>query len=367
VLPHERRVVRQLALHVLRAQEQVMTSLATLLSMCLVAMNATISTPPDQIVLKNGNKVSGEVVTSNDDDLTLRFVASGQDATMTLQRDQVDPHSWYVVRSRALPDTATEHLRLARFCSENGMFFQAERELNRVLELDDSMAAEVDVELMRARDGAAAKVVELATAALAKDDVVRAESLVATVITRYDDTTQADVARALVERVAARKLELERDREAERAKKAQAAEEARRVAWLEPVGKKLESARRKNVDALKDKNLSRAQNGFAASVHTYEQTAAELDRLARAQENDDELRSRIDALRGVVMQEAIEVHVSLGSTYLVRGSFTRALAHANEALAMDTRSQYAKEFRARVEIASAEASRRRFAGRTTLQ
>jgi tetratricopeptide (TPR) repeat protein len=335
------------------------------LSAAAAAGTAAPTDPAQEVVLRNGTKFSGRVLSSDDEVVSFEFIENGQEGTLTLRRDQVDPHSWYVLRARAIPDRAPEHLRLARFCSENGLYFQAERELGRVLELDPSAASNVEHEILRARAGAAEKLLELAVLAFEKDDIDRAEKLLATVITRYDVTEAADRARQLVERVAARKIELERVAVAERQAKAEAAAEARRVALLEPAEKQLDAARRKNLDALKDKNLSRAQGGFVAAVKSYERGLTELDRLAKAQGNDGELRGRIEALRTVAVSEAIEVHVSMGSTLLVRGAYTQALSHANEALAMDTHNRYAKEFRARVEIASAEASRSRFGARTS--
>jgi hypothetical protein len=172
-----------------------------LLSIAAFAVATAAHATPlqEEIILRNGERRRGEVTASDDGALTLRFVQAGQDATMTLRRDQVVPRSWYDVRSRAQPDTVESHL-----------------------ELDESRAAEVEP----------------------------------------------------------------------------------RLAALAPATRRIDSARRKYVAALKEGNLGRSQNGFAASVRVHEQ-----------------------------------------------------------ALGLDSRSSDARAFRARVEIASAE-SRWRFADRS---
>jgi len=339
-----------------------MTGPASVLSVCMLVLLETSVPVSEQVLLKSGTEYMADVVSSSDQEMTIRFVQAGTPVTLTLRRDQIAAPSWYRVRAIAIGDDARGRVELARFGAENGLFFQAERDLNRAVKLDPSLSAEVDVEIARVRDGAALLLIALAREALERGDVTKAESLVSTTLTRYGGTAQADAARELVDRVAARKLELEEQREAERAAKLVAQEAARQVALLDGARKKIETARKRNIEGLKHSSLSQAQGSFVASIRSYDQALREVDRIL-AQDNGDQLRSRVDEVRSVVIQEAIEVHVSLGSTYLVRGSFTTALTHANEALALDTRNQYAKEFRARVEIASAEASRGRFTGR----
>lgn len=336
----------------------------SLLLYASVLLSSSAGAPATQrIALKNGSTIEGSVVSSSENDVTLSFVVNGRSGTMTVPRDQVDPHSWYVVRAAATPDDARAHVALARFCSENGLFFQAERELDRALALDASLASAVDDELARVRDAAAAKLLDMAREALLSKDASRAERLVSTVITRYDDTSRVEAAHGLLGQVAEVKAQVERQTEADRIKELTAAADAFRVKVLSGVTRKAESARRKNLDALAEQNLSRAQGLFDASIRSYAQALKDLERVAAKHGNDAELARLISELRGRIVEEAVDVHVSLGSTCLVRGAFTKALTHADNALALDPRSSFARDFRARVEIASAEASRGRFAGR----
>lgn len=309
----------------------------------------------DSYLLRNGTELRGTVSTSDEERMTIRLDApAGAIATFT--RDQVEPHSWYVARSQTIGDDAKARLDLARYCIENGLFFVAERELDRVVDAAPGLASTADAERARAHDGGGKKLVELARDAVAKNDFARAANLVGTIVRRYDDTAAAGEAAAIVDEIAQRRGALEQQRIVEMQRRAAEKKGAVHVAILKELTDRIGTARRQNVIGLKSKDLSSAQEAFSSALRKFAAVIAEVDAQTSRQQEDQELLSRLAEIRTTCLTESIEVHVNMGSTYVVRGSYTKALEHANEALALDPKNSYARDFRARVELAAAEAA-----------
>jgi tetratricopeptide (TPR) repeat protein len=309
----------------------------------------------DSYLLRNGTELRGTVSSTDEERMTIRLDAPAG-AIATFMRDQVEPHSWYVARSQTIGDDAKARLDLARYCIANGLFFVAERELDRVVEAAPGLATAADAERARAHDGGGKKLVELARDAIAKNDLARAANFVGTILRRYDDTAAAGEAPSIVDDIAQRRGELEQQRVAEMQRRAVEKKTAAQVAILKDLSERVGAARRQNVIGLKSKDLSSAQEAFTSALRRFAAVTTEIDAQASRNQDDQELLPRLAELRSTCLTESIEVHVNMGSTYVVRGSYTKAAEHANDALALDPKSAYARDFRARVELAAAEAA-----------
>jgi tetratricopeptide (TPR) repeat protein len=307
----------------------------------------------DSYLLRNGSELRGTVSSTTEDRMTIRLDApAGAIATFT--RDQVEPHSWYVARSQTIGDDANARLDLARYCVANGLFFAAERQLDRVTVASTDLAPAATKLRAEAREAGARRLIELAREAIVKNDLAHAASLAATVSRRYEETAAAPDALVIVNDIAQRRSELEQARIAESQRRAGEQKAQALIATLKEFVARMEQARRQNVTGLRTKDLSGAQSAFNGAARKFVAVIADVD--ARADKTDDELAARLREVRADAVTEAIEAHVNMGSLYLVRGSFTTAEQHANEALALDPKSAYAREFRARVELAAGEAS-----------
>lgn len=328
------------------------------LANCLLATSFALPEDPQHVVLKDGTAYDAEIVAIDDAAMTLSFEQDGETVTLALARDRFAAPAWYRVRTRSLDADPRALIELARFGAANGLYFQAERDLRRALALDAALAGDIEPEITRVRDAAAGRLLALAGEALAADDVKAAGSLLATTLTRYGDTAPSAAARELVDRVAARRREIGAAKAAARIAELATDAAVQEERALDGATQFLEQGRDRNLDGLKEKSLGQAQSAFLASARAYGSALRELERI-EARDDRGARKDRIAELRGDISRETIEVRVSLGSTYLVRGSFQEALAQAHLALAIDSKSSDAREFRARVEIASAEGSRGR--------
>lgn len=312
----------------------------------------------ETIALKSGKVLRGEVLESTPDRMRFQFHDGVGLVTVGLTSSQVTPHSWYNVRAPRVGDDASAHLALAQFCIENGLYHLAENQLREAVELDSSLAEEAEEQYRLARDGAAKKLVELAKEALEKGELVRAERLVATVVTRYRGASVHAAAVEMLDDIGKKKAQLESEQvvAAEKALEKQAREE-RENKLAEPM-RALERGRTRNVAGLRSDNLSRSQRAYAAAIAEYQRGLRELEPIEKREAGQDrELGRMISELRQRLSGEVIQSHINMGSEYLVSGSFKTALHHANLALATDTSDRDARAFRARVEYAAAEAAR----------
>lgn len=311
------------------------------------------------IVLKNGTEIIGEVTAVTDDSLTIKYSHNGAPVAATLRRDALDPHSWVVQRSASAGGDARARLDLARFSSDNGLFAFAERELSRAGESDPGLASEVDAERKRARGGAAQSLLALGREALTKGDLDRAYRLGSMAMTRYRDGVTGDAGIVLLDEIElARAAQAERETaEAKAAASAALVEE--RAALVRPAREQMEQARKRSIAGLHQDDLSGALTAFESAAKRYRAASRLADDVAMKHGNDAALLTLVDEVRREALSGAVQAHVNMGSLYVVRGSFVKALNHANEALATNPDDAYAQSFRARVEIASAQAGRSR--------
>lgn len=323
-----------------------------------IALFIAASASGETIRLRNGTSMDGVVTNSDDVGLTLRIVRNGIDGTATFPRDQVDPHSWYRVRSVAVPDVAAERLALARYCLENGLFASAESELLRASSLDPTLETTVRELRGHVAEATATSLLHLAQSALDRGDLSESERLASIVLARFGTSTSAGAADDLLDDVLRRKSELEHQAAEDRKRTVETKVASNQEAKLTDVLAVLDAARRTNREALRLHQSSGSEQAFRMAIGQYERALKLLARLETdAAEGPPEWRTRVAETRRLGLQEAVGVHLNLGSLFLVRGSYSAALDHANEALALDPENRQALEFRARVELAATQSRR----------
>lgn len=98
----------------------------------------------DELVLKNGGRISGQVVRLDDGGYR---VTTPSGTVVTIDRNQVDTFTEttaeersYAERRHAAPDTIEAQLALANWCREHGLSNEATRHAERVVELDPANA-----------------------------------------------------------------------------------------------------------------------------------------------------------------------------------------------------------------------------------
>ncbi len=330
------------------------------LFMTFVVSAALLASPTDLIVLNDGSKLIGRIKSVNAEGVSFAYTHDGAAVIGTFARERLEPHSWFVVRSGAVANDAAARLELARYAIDHGMYAIAEHELDRVAALDASLEPAIVSERRRARDGAAKTLLGIARVALDKGDLDRAWALGGTVLTRYRGSASDADARAFVDELeGARAIAAEKAQVAARAESDRKEADAR-AAIMEPARQHFDKGQLRNVAGLKSSDLGEALNAFGAAAGHFQNAMKAAAAAADTNANDSKLVELARSIEFDARRSIARAHVNMGSLYVVRGSYVKALEHANHALAANPDDAYAEAFRARVEIASAEATRSRY-------
>jgi tetratricopeptide (TPR) repeat protein len=312
------------------------------------------------LLLRNGRRIDGTVKSSTNAGIEVLVPLKSTEAVITYKTKDVDPASFYAVRVDAVK-TAAEHLELAQYCLENGLFTEARAQGQLAHKADPALAKSfADTKLAKIEEGTADKLLAKARAALEAGDYATARRDVAAILTRFGDTPSAKPAGEMVhsiakavaeggdaERAAARaKLSAEQKAAAEKAD----AERARLFAESDELMAKGQKKSQEGFD-LGSKND--APDLFDEAAAAFLKARTKLTELKQQKGSDKELAPSIDQRLATATEEAIEAYVNAGSKLLARPDYHNAMGYADKALAIDPKSSYALAFRARVEEASA--------------
>lgn len=348
--------------------------LLTIASLLFLSARPAEQEHPDVIVLDQGKVLRGEIIEVTDDELIFRYEEDGSEVTAGFNRAQLSPSSWYfATRERA--ETADEHLELARYCIDHSFYRLAEIELKRALELDPKMEEEVNRELTRAQRGAAEATLATAELFLRNGDYAQARRECARVLTGYEDASVRTQARELFDRIEAAQARPETARAAEAERGSESAgegRESRRTVAPDPrlielrdrIEPLRERARELDRAGLLSDSSNRSERAFRGAIGAYHKALQYVEKAIEETQDEGRLRSQLQQIRRSLISQSIDSYINLGSRELVTGSYVSALEYANRALALDSTSQHARSFRARVENAAAESgSFRRGGGR----
>lgn len=316
------------------------------------------------LLLRNGRRVDGTVKSSTSASIEVVVPLKSTQAVITYKAKDVDPASFYAVRVDAVK-TAAEHLDLAQYCLENGLFTEARAQGQLAHAADAALTKSfVDSKLAKIEEGTADKLLAKARAALEAGDYATARRDVSAILTRFGDSPAAKPAYDMVHAIA--KAVVEGGEAEKAAARAKLSGEARAAA------EKADAERTKlfaDVDELIAKGRKKSQEGFDLSkkndaVDLFDEAAAsflkartKLNELKQQKGSDPELGKAIDERLAAATEEAIEAYVNAGSKLLARPDYHNAMGYADKALAIDPKSSFAMSFRARVEEASASDDR----------
>ncbi len=317
---------------------------------------------PCPIALRNGTVVTGRVLESTDDSVTFTFQVDGKDATTTLRARELDPHTFYEIRSASLGDDAASHLALGRFAASQGMYGQARMHYEIAKSLDPTLVAQFDKEeLPKIKAGIAARLLAEAKAAQKKDQLADAGRTASTILTLFFDTPAAAEAKTLVDSVyrelARRSLAEMAARAEEQSEEARKKAEAERRLVLGPVLEMQERGQKHNLEGLKESQTSQSLQDFKWAAAEFQQALSLLEPIAAKYAQDREWTRTIESYRSSITDELVNALVNAGSIALTRSSIPEALGFANQALAADSTSSHAQAFRARVESSTSSDNR----------
>jgi cobalamin biosynthesis Mg chelatase CobN len=267
-----------------------MRTLSRLLSVAVLMAAATAAfAEQEMVILRDGISGMAEVVKTEPDSITVRFqTKDGASGETRLLASRVDPHNFFAIRHSHMEKTVENHIRLAVFCAENGMFNRAEAQVQAAKTLDPKKVEELG-NTPEVMEKIATRLAEAAKRAYDNGDLKLCRELAEMIATRFTETSWADKATEALDLLdeAMQKQEAERaarkEKELEEAATAEAKAAAQaRHGILRPIEARQEAGRRKNSQGLRARNRSTARRHFQAAAGDFEAALSSLASARRA-------------------------------------------------------------------------------------
>ena len=312
----------------------------------LLPLLAAVGTAQHELVLKDHHHVMhGEVVSSTEASVTFEHVVGETSETQAYSIDQIDPHSFYIIRKYAVGDDVAAKVSLGEYCMANGLYTRARNQFEEARRLDASL--KLGDKLAQCREGTASQMLAQAQALLEKKQFSKAYRKTAEIIRVFGNTPSGAKAREMMGTIHDRNVSARKAREAAYDAK-EGGQEIKHIEEL--IGR----AGKENTEALQDKSISGAQRGFGKSINSYKHALKELEGVAKQYKGSPQLTQHVEGMLAETKEDLIEVYLNLGSIYMTQTNYQRALLEANSALAVDPNSPRAKSFRASVATASGD-------------
>jgi hypothetical protein len=326
----------------------------------LLTAGATALAATEMVMLKDGTTGMAEIVSTAEDSITVRFeTPEGTAGETTLRASRLDEHSFYSVRSKHMEQTVENHVKLAIWAAENGLFKRAKHQMDQARKLDPEIDSKIEArpEIMQ---GIADRLAAAAKRAYEKGDLEHAYELAQLVATRFKETTWGDKAVEALDKLEAEMAQIEAEESAARERKIEEAadEEARAAAdarhrALVPIEKRQDAGRRKNSQGLRANNRSTAKRHFEAAAADFQAALRSVESTRRSAGDDQELLALLDDLEGEMRSDGVNAWINAGNIDLWRDHFNGARDAGEKALAIDPNSSAAKSFMNKVHIARA--------------
>ena len=311
----------------------------------------------EEVLLNSGAEIDGEIVKVDHTGITVK----AGDKTIDVTPGDLDPHYYYSQWSKRIKKDPEQHLRLAVYAFEHGMFNQARSQYRKAERLDKEMVKKFEEEVVpEIKEGIAEKLLAQARVAIDKGDYKTGEQIVAKILTRLEDTQAAAQARNVLASIHLWELDKDQERLVKRLAKHLPKDEAealkvqdRVVGKVAPIERRLESARRLVTKGLQTKTSNRQKGIFQQAAKKFEGVIKSTDKLIADAGDDDALVEYLMELRDIATREGVDAWVHAGGVLVIRSSFNDALEMANRALALDPENAQAKKFYQEVQRAAA--------------
>jgi len=315
-------------------------------SLLLLAALAAPLAASETIKLKSGAVVKGRATAYDSEKEVLSYhTDDGKDVRYTM--DQLDSRSVYLVYASVIPkDNAKGQLQLANFARDAGLYEHAARRYGYAAE-DPQYKEQVEKERIVLRNKAADYCLQNARAAQGKGDAKEAQKWLSIVTTRLPDSPQAAEASALLDQTFAREANA-RDDELEQKYESLLQKDLKR--GKQKYDDMLELTRK----GLTARNSSQAENHWENAIQDGEDVLKEIDKLLKKYSDDERVVEGASRYRDLTVQQLVELHLHLASSYTTSSSFKKATKEANAALALDPQNAQALSQRARIEQAANE-------------
>ena len=332
--------------------------LRTVMSGVLLAILALALAKPalaDEVVLHDGRAFDVDIVQTEVDSVTVKFQKDGSSGTVKVRAAELDPHSFYGIRNRLMEKTALNHLQLAKFAAEAGLFARAKGQVEKARALDAEFV-ERKLALPGLVEGVANNILDKALGFFKAGDYENAQRYAATVLNDFPETPAHEKASKLIDRIDKKVMQADEEKRQQAIAAVSDNQEQMREKLekeVRPLIKLYEAARKLNNDALKEKSQSKSVDMFEAAGKRFEAVLKQAMGVRKKHADDKFLLGEIDRGIAMVKNDAIDAWVNAGGVELGRGSMNKAQEYASRALKIDPESSAAKALRTRIELASA--------------
>lgn len=294
------------------------------------------------IKLKNGSRLTGRATDYDEATQVLSFRVDGGEVRK-LHLDELDGRSVYQVTRSSVPeDNGPGQLELANYARDIGLYAHSARHYRYAAAADPSLRQEVDVQLAEARSLAARWAMDNAKEAADEGDLREAEKWLTALIDKLPDEPLAGEARRILD---GHYEKIRADQEAE----VEAAKPGLLQKDLATAKKHYDSMRERNKKALTGGGSSgQRMRDWENAAESGERALRELDKRAKGYD-DPETLATLEKYRGIVIDEIIQIRMSMASYYSTQSSYKKAADEVNRALALDPKNGDALAMRARVE------------------
>ena len=328
--------------------------------LCVAIAAAAFAATKEEVILRDGTTGMVEVVETAPDSITVKFKTEQVEGQTKLMAIRVDPSNFYDIRRRYMESTAENHIQLAMFCIENGLFNRGKHQVEAAKAIDPEILDKIgaDPQLM---EKIAARFLSSARGHEKSGNLELAHEIACRVATKFPETKAADEARAWL-------AELEAKGEAQHAEKEKAREE--RIAGeekeerkaelkkqekvLKPIRKTMEKGRKLNAAGLQEKSQSKARSAYDKAAAAFVSALGAIERETKKAGDDTDLVAALADLDKEARGDAVEAYLNAGNVELGRSSLPAALKYADKALAVDPESSAAKAFQQSVQAAGTD-------------
>ena len=333
-----------------------LTRFLSIAVLCAAASAAFAET--EMILLNDGVSGMGEVVATEPDSITVKFqTKEGAAGETKLSANRLDPHNFYSIRAKHMEKTVENHVKLAVYCAENGLFNRAKIEMDAARKMDPELDAKLE-KMPDIMEGIAQRLADAAKRAYDKGDLELCRELAQLIATRFQESSLADKATGALDLLDAEMAKRDAAEVADREKKIVESkdEEARQKAEFRhkamlPIEARQSAGRKNNSAGLRAKNRSTARRSFEAAAADFEAALKTLAGTRGSPEADAELKVMLDDTEKELRDEAANAWINAGNIDLWRESFNNAMEAAEKAVAVDPGSATAQAFKQKVEFA----------------
>jgi hypothetical protein len=303
----------------------------------------------DYFQLKTQQQLAGEILSVDDDSVTLKISLYGGTAEVTRKLKDFTPESAFRIVSSQAKDTYEDHLRLAREAEKLGALPFIRQELKAAFQVAEK--ANNETQQNEVKKIAADTAEKYFSVALQKNDLPNAKKLLNVILVKLPDERTDAQKKALLEAYEAAEGRVQSDMKAERAEKAEQAkiDEAERV--IDPIKKKIVEAQQLNREGLLagGKNVG-ARNKFDQAL----QMAKSAYQQLKPQEKSSNklIKDQYSSLVTQIFEVGKDACINAASTSLIQTDYNKAREYVNLVLSVDPKNEEALDMRGRIEMAS---------------